>query len=110
MSLQDDVICVLHEDRIKEGNAALLEVLKHSKHASDSQAFLLAIDELVERGMIRVYTPDGRRDGACSQLRIKVTPPLYRHYRLSRIGADKRRYLMSRRRESAAKQRPPEHG
>ncbi len=98
MCLQEDVLCVLSKDKMKTGHHATLEVMQFSKHSAPERLVIEALKQLVEKGDAREYTEDGRRDGVGAQYRLLCTPTNYHTFRLTRIGADKRKVLMSRRR------------
>ncbi len=69
--------------------------MQESRASVTSQSVATTLEELVEIGLVRVFTEDNKRHGSRAQLRITCTPPLYRHYRLSSLGIAKQRYLLS---------------
>ena len=103
MGIRDDVLCLCLADKSKSGHDLFTEALEYSHFSVTMPGVLDALKELSEKGLVREFTEEDERDGLSAKLRMLVTPLLYHNYRLTKIGLNRRRMLMSRRRISDLK-------
>ncbi len=97
MCLKEDVLSALSRNK-QSGHQIVHVTMKASKLGVTEARVIEILREYVESGDVREYTETGRRDGAPAKERLLCTPPAYHLFQLSRLGFDKQKLLIIRRR------------